>query len=95
MPKLTPIPGFITLRELIPLLNVSESTLFRWVRANRLPHVRLRVGEHYTRYIFSLEAIQKHIADNSFDGRGFASPPQESQKEESAPSTAKEEGLVL
>jgi excisionase family DNA binding protein len=76
MSKRVPPAGYITLRQLGEVFNVPSPTLYRWVAANYLPCVRLKVGEKRSRYLFSLEAIEKFLASNECDGRGFTSSPE-------------------
>jgi excisionase family DNA binding protein len=53
----TEIPGYLSIPEAAVIINVSDSLVRRWVRDNRLPHVK--VGDKVR--LIPRKAVEKFV----------------------------------
>lgn len=63
--------GLFTAREVAEMLGVSTETVLRWVRAGKLPAVRLPSGQ----IRFEPDALDAWITERATLGRGASPTP--------------------
>jgi len=69
--SLAPItPQFLTVSEVVIILNVSKKMVYRWIKEGKLFAFRAGGNSHSTR--ISREALEKFVQQYTMNGKGEA-----------------------